>query len=469
MTQSAADPAPRVLIVDDDRTQADMLRNMLELEGFDAVVAYTPADGIDAARRTMPHVVVSDYNMPQMNGVEMWERLRPIHPGLVFIVITAFGTLETAVDAMKRGVHDFVTKPVDVGELVIRINKALRIVALEVENRDLKGAVEALRRKVHVVGDSMAMQQVLETVSQVSQSPATVLIQGESGTGKELVARAIHVQSPRHGSAYVQVNCAAIPENLLESELFGHTKGAFTGAVSDRKGKFEIANGGTLLLDEIGDLPLSLQPKLLRVLQERTIEPLGSSTVVRVDIRLIAATHRDLEAMVDAGEFREDLYYRLKVIPISLPPLRERPDDVLPLAQHFLRIYCEENLRRITGFTRSAEERLRTWPWPGNVRELENCVERAVVLASEEVIDEPDLMLTPMRREDDAGREALLDALFDSSLTLERLERDVILAALERCGGNLSRTARTLGLTRRALQYRVEKIRNQADGSESGG
>ena len=462
---------PRVLIVDDDNTQADMLRKMLELDGFATESFYDPVTALEKMRESPAHVVVSDYNMPEMNGVELFERLRSGHPDLVFIIITAFGTLETAVDAMKRGVHDFVTKPVDVGELVLKIKKALRVRDLVVENRDLKGAVEALRQKVQVVGDSDAMRRILETVNQISQSPATVLLQGESGTGKELIARAIHLQSPRHAGPYVKVNCAAIPENLLEAELFGHTKGAFTGAVSARKGKFEMAHTGTLLLDEVGDLPFALQPKLLRALQEKEVEPVGAVEAVPVDLRLIAATHRDLPAMVADGTFREDLFYRLNVIPLELPPLRERPDDVLALAHHFLRRFCEENLRRISGFTRTAEERLVTWSWPGNVRELENCIERAVVLAPANLIDEADLMLSAPRKSGDSGLDQIIDGLFNTGLTLDVLERDLILASLRRCGGNLSRTARTLGLTRRALQYRVEKIRNQGheppEGDES--
>jgi DNA-binding NtrC family response regulator len=459
---------PRVLVVDDDRTQADLLCSMLELEGFEAEAAYGPREGLASLRRKRAHAIISDYNMPVMNGVEFFREARVVTPDVAFIIITAFGTVETAVEAMKQGVQDFVTKPVDVSELTVKIRKALRIRDLESENRSLRGEVAVLRERVRVIGNSAAMHQILERVGQVAQSPATVLIQGESGTGKELIARAIHLQSPRHTGPYVTVNCAAIPENLLESELFGHLRGAFTGAVGDRKGRFEMANGGTMLLDEVGDLPLFLQPKLLRVLQEKEVEPLGGHGPVSINVRLIAATHCDLRSMVREGTFREDLFYRLNVIPLHLPPLRERPEDIMPLAEHFLARFAHDNLRRLKGFTREAEERLRTWSWPGNVRELENCIERAVVLSATDTVEEADLMLeigSPMRG---AGVDAVLEALFDSTMTLDELERDIILASLRRCGGNLSRTARTLGLTRRALQYRVEKIRTEEDREEDG-
>ncbi|NRA96459.1 MAG: sigma-54-dependent Fis family transcriptional regulator [Planctomycetes bacterium] len=452
--------------MDDDRNQADLLARMLALEGFETRASYAPSEALEAVDDGPFQVIISDFNMPEMNGIELFHRVAAAQSHFVFIVITAFGTLETAVEAMKEGVHDFVTKPVDVGELTLKIRNALRLRDLEVENRDLKGAVEALRAKVRIVGDSEQMQQILRQVQQVSQSPATVLIRGESGTGKELIARAIHLESPRHAGPYVTVNCAAIPENLIEAELFGHVKGAFTGAVGDRKGRFVKAHGGTILLDEIGDLPVTLQPKLLRALQERQVDPVGSSEAVSVDVRVIAATHRDLGQMVADGEFREDLFYRLNVIPLEVPPLRERSDDVLPLAHHFLRKFCEENHRRLSGFTRAAEERLRTYSWPGNVRELENCAERAVVLCSGDVVDESDLMLQATPKADGKSVDGVLDALFDTVLTLDDLERGIIVSALRRCGGNLSRAARTLGLTRRALQYRVEKIRSEAEGSD---
>jgi DNA-binding NtrC family response regulator len=363
---------------------------------------------------------------------------------------------------MRRGVFDFVTKPVNTGELVLKLKKALRVRTLEDENTRLRAVVQSLREEVRVIGVSRRMREVMTAVEQVAQSHATVLIVGESGTGKELIAKAIHFASPRHAAPYVKVNCAAMPDTLLEDELFGHVRGAFTGAVTERKGKFEAANTGTIFLDEIGDLPLHLQPKLLRVLQEREVEPLGSNEVKHVDVRVLTASNRDLRAMVEEGSFREDLFYRLNVIPIALPPLRERLEDVAVLADHFLRKFAEQNGRRIKGFTDAALARLTAYSWPGNVRELENCIERAVVLAPGDVVDVTDFVLAGENSTSAAS--SLLDVLFATDMTLDQVERDIIMGALTRCEGNLSKTARMLGLTRRALQYRVEQIRKDPKG-----
>ncbi|HYC78958.1 MAG TPA: sigma-54 dependent transcriptional regulator, partial [Planctomycetota bacterium] len=388
-------------------------------------------------------------------------------PGTPFLIATAFGTLQTAVEAMRAGVYDIVVKPVDVGELALKLRKALHLRSLETENVRLKAAVDALRGRVEIVGSSRRIRDLLAAVEQVAPSRATVLIRGESGTGKELIAKAVHVASPRHDGPFVKVNCAAIPDNLLEDELFGHVKGAFTGAVADRRGKFESANKGTIFLDEIGEMPLHLQPKLLRVLQEREIEPLGADETRLVDVRVLAATNRDLKAMVAEGRFREDLYYRLNVVPIDLPPLRERPEDVPLLAQHFLEKSREANGRKVAGFTRAALEKLAAQPWPGNVRELENCVERAVVLSGGPEIDAADLRLGATERAGAAS--AAVDALFAGGLSLDQLEREILVEALRRSEGNLSKTARRLGLTRRALQYRVEKIRADDEEPPAGG
>ena len=454
--------------MDDDRAQGQTLSRMLEMEGYEVHFAESGAAALEAARTFRPDAVVSDLRMPGMTGLELFEKLAASDPGLVFFVVTAFGTLDTAVAAMRAGVHDFITKPVDMDEMLVRLGKALWVRALQAENRQLKRAVEALAGSHDIVGSSPGMQRVLATIDQVARSHATVLVQGESGTGKELVARAIHRHSPRASGPYVRVNCAAVPDNLLEDELFGHAKGAFTGAVADRKGKFTVADGGTIFLDEVGDMPLHLQPKLLRVLQEREIEPVGTNRVTSVDVRVIAATHQDLRQMVAEGRFREDLFYRLNVIPMTLPPLRERGSDIEVLAQHFLARFREENNRKIAGFTGDALQRLRSYAWPGNVRELENCVERAVVLSYGEQIDAGDLLLEGPRKEGALG--PLVDTLLGGPLSLSELEREIIVESLQRCDGNLSRTARHLGLTRRALQYRVEKIRAEsADPDRHGG
>ena len=450
-------PAPKVLIVDDDLTQAEMMHSALELEGFDVACTDSPKKALALFTQQRPEVVLSDLRMPEMSGLELFQKVHPQDPDVIFVIISAFGTLETAVEAMREGVHDFITKPIDLDELTLRLRKALRYRGLVQENQTLRKAVDALRERVRIVGTSAGVTEVLETMERVAPSQATVLVRGESGTGKELVARGIHLASPRHAEAYVRVNCAALPDNLLEDELFGHARGAFTGAVSERMGRFQQAQKGTIFLDEIGDLPLHLQPKLLRVLQEREFEAVGSNRTISLDVRVIAATHQDLAQMVSEGRFREDLYYRLSVIPIELPPLRERQDDIPLLANHFLRHFCEENSKKVSGFSAAAMKKLQTYSWPGNVRELENSVERAVVLATTEILGDSDLLLAGPRR---AGVHAqAVDALFDSELTLDELERQIILSGIERCQGNLSQAARRLGLTRRALQYRVEKIR----------
>jgi DNA-binding NtrC family response regulator len=452
---------PRVLVVDDERVQADLLAHVLGREGFEARAAYSPQEAFGEARTFRPDVVISDFRMPGATGLDLFEQIMRLRRETLFIIVTAFGTLETAVEAMRRGVFDFVTKPVNTGELVMKLKKALRVRTLEDENTRLRAVVQSLREEVRVIGVSRRMREVMTAVDQVAQSHATVLITGESGTGKELIAKAIHFSSPRHAGPYVKVNCAAMPDTLLEDELFGHVRGAFTGAVSERKGKFEAASGGTIFLDEIGDLPLHLQPKLLRVLQEREIEPLGSNEVRHVDVRVLAASNRDLRAMVDESSFREDLFYRLNVIPIALPPLRERREDVQVLADHFLRKFAEQNGRRIKGFTDAALARLTGYAWPGNVRELENCIERAVVLAHGDVVDVADFVLAG--ESSTSAATSLLDVLFATDMTLDEVERDIIMGALARCDGNLSKTARMLGLTRRALQYRVEQIRKGGD------
>jgi DNA-binding NtrC family response regulator len=456
---------PRILVVDDERVQADLLAHVLRGEGFETRAAYSPQDAFSEAKRFRPDVVISDYRMPGANGLDLFEQVIKIKRDTLFIIVTAFGTLETAVEAMRKGVFDFVTKPVNTGELVVKLKKALRVRTLEDENTKLRAVVQSLREEVRIIGISRRMREVMAAVEQIAQTHATVLISGESGTGKELIAKAVHFASPRHAAPYVKVNCAAMPDALLEDELFGHVRGAFTGAISDRKGKFEAANGGTIFLDEIGDLPLHLQPKLLRVLQEREVEPLGSNETRHVDVRVLTASNRDLRAMVEEGSFREDLYYRLNVIPISLPALRERPDDVPVLAEHFLRRFAEQNGRRVKGFTDAALSRLSAYSWPGNVRELENCVERAVVLTQGDMIDVSDCVLAGESATSAAG--SLLDVLFNTDLTLDQVERDIIMGALSRCEGNLSRTARTLGLTRRALQYRVEQIRKGGKDAET--
>ncbi len=455
----------RILIVDDDPGQADSLRRVLILDGFRADCAFSPEEAMKAIHERKPDAIVSDLRMGAVNGLEFYLQVRAIHEDMLFILVTGFGTVETAVEALRLGVHDFLTKPIDTDELVIKLKKALNYQSLESENTRLKEKIADLAKKPQIIGKSAIMDQVLSQVTQIADSVATVLVEGESGTGKELIAKTIHADSPRAAGAYVKVNCAAIPENLLESELFGHEAGSFTGAVKRRLGKFELAHDGSIFLDEIGEMPLHLQPKLLRVLQEREIERLGGTETIKVDVRVIAATNRNLEEMVKEGDFRSDLFYRLNVIPVQLPPLRERMEDVLPIAEHFLSRFSERNGRDITAIGKSASAKLLGYNWPGNVRELENCIERAVVLAKGSELQAEDFHFTAERTA--AGIESLLEQLITTDMSLDELERRIILMALERCEGNVSQTARKLGMTRRSLQYRVEKIKSDDKDQDS--
>ncbi|HGY92816.1 MAG TPA: sigma-54-dependent Fis family transcriptional regulator [Planctomycetes bacterium] len=450
---------PSVLIVDDEPSQAESLRRILALEGFHASTAHSPKEALAEVGMRMPDAIVSDFQMGSMNGLELYRRVREKNPDILFILVTGYGTMATAVEALKAGVHDFIAKPVDTDELTIKLKKALDLRHLAEENQELRKTIARMKDRVHVVAASRSMAEILETVDRVADSQATVLVIGESGTGKELIARSLHEQGPRREGPYVRVNCAAIPENLLESELFGHEEGAFTGAVARRRGRFEIADRGTIFLDEIGELPLHVQPKILRALQEREFERVGGDETLHVDVRVVAATNRDLSAMVREGTFREDLFYRLNVIPIVIPPLRERMDDVLPLARHFLGKYCEKNGRSLGDLNEEACRRLLSYSWPGNVRELENCIERAVVLARGETLSPEDFVFTGDEKE--SGIAGTFELLMNTDLGLEDLERKLILMTLERCSGNVSKAARSLRLTRRTLQYRIEKIREQ--------
>ena len=447
----------RVLIIDDDKAQADTLRRVLALEGFQATSVYTPERALEECAQRMPDAIVSDYRLGRSTGLDLYAQIKKTHPEILFILVTAYGSLETAVAALKSGIYDFITKPLDMDELVIKLKKALKFKTLAVENTALKERLAKLKDGVSIIGSSTRMRDVMKMVDQIAQSAATVLIHGESGTGKELVAKALHTKSPRAGGPYVKVNCAAIPENLLEDELFGHEAGAFTSAVSQRKGKFEVASGGSIFLDEIGEMPIHLQSKILRVLQEKEFERIGGNEVLAADVRVITATNRDLAQMVKDGKFREDLYYRLNVIPIQLPALRERMEDVPELVEHFLRKFCEKNGRDVKGLSDAARNRLMSYSWPGNVRELENAMERAVVMARGDVLEPGDFVLSGEEKSN--AVQAVLAQLLHTDLSLDELEKSLILMALGRCGGNVSQTARALGMTRRTLQYRLEKIR----------
>jgi len=446
----------RVLIVDDDANQADMLRGVVELANWKAEVETSSLRALERLRKERFDIVVSDLRMPDLDGYQLFLKVRRFRPEQIFIIMTAFGTIETAVDAIRSGVFDFVQKPIHAKELLTRFDRARQLAALRRENVELRRKVRSQYERRSIVGDSAVMKQLLEQAEMAANSEATILIQGESGTGKEIVANHIHYQSPRADGPFVKVNCAAIPETLLEDELFGHIKGAFTGAIGPREGRFERANGGTIFLDEIGEVLPQLQVKLLRILQEREFERLGSSETIPVDVRVITATHHDLEQRVAEGAFREDLFYRINVIPLRIPPLRERRDDVLLLANHFLDRAARKNRRAIRRITPAAENALEEYDWPGNVRELENTIERAVVMSRDEEIGIEDLSFV-RGKVGESDRRRVLDEFLNSRLSLDELERTYIQRGLERAEGNQSRAAKMLGVSRRTLQYRAEK------------
>jgi len=442
----------RILIVEDE----DKLRRILELQlidsGFDVVKAASAEEALPLIDRT--DLVLSDFKLPGMSGLEMLQLIKRQNTQIPVIVMTAFGTIENAVEAMKAGASDFLLKPFDLEHLTAVVNKALEIRNLREENRALR---EELGRKYqwdNIVGRSPAMQQIFASIMRVAPTRATVLLAGESGVGKDLIARAIHFHSPRKDRPFVKINCTALPENLMESELFGYEKGAFTGATTSKPGKFEQADTGTVMLDEIGDVPANIQVKLLRVLQEREFERLGSNNTLHIDVRVIAATNRDLRVALEEGTFREDLYYRLNVVPLEIPPLRERKEDIPYLAEHFVEKLAPEMGNQVTGITHAAMDKLMQYSWPGNVRELENVIERSLVMASGDKLDANDIRLDMNLR----PRQSNGDLTLPEGMSLDTYEQELIRDALKRANGNKSQAARLLGLTRNALRYRLTQM-----------
>ena len=452
-----------ILVVDDEPVQREMVSGFLKKQGFEVIAADSAERALELFRQDAFDLVLTDQKMANMSGLELLQAVHTINPETPVILITAFGTIEAAVDALKQGAIDYLTKPLNLDELLYRIRQVSDRYRIINENRELREALQERHRIEGIIGESGQMLEVLSLVRRVAPSEATVLIRGESGTGKELIAKAIHFASPRARGPLVKVNCAALPETLLESELFGHEKGAFTGAVTSRQGRFELANGGTIFLDEIGDLPLHLQAKLLRVLQEREYEKVGSSRPVKVNVRILAASHRPLEALIKAGQLREDLYYRLNVVTILIPPLRERRSDLSLLIDHFLRRFAEKNHKTIQGLTREARDILLRYDYPGNVRELENVIERAVVLTRDDVVGSGDLPLTVQdpEAEDEQGT--------NLTVAVEALERRMIRDALARSDGVQTRAAELLGISERALRYKLVKygFREEASGPDS--
>ena len=445
----------RVLVVDDDASLRRILEYNLAEEGYAVATAASAEEALKALDRASFDLVVTDIKMPGMDGMQLLRRIKAESPETQVIVITAFGTIEMAVEAMKAGAFEYITKPFNRDELKLTVRKALRVRDLETENVRLRREVKRRFGFENIIGDSPQMQEVFRLIEKVADTEASVLITGESGTGKELVARAIHYRSFRAERPFVAVNCAAIPRELLESELFGHKKGAFTGAIRDKKGKFEEAGGGTIFLDEIGEMPLELQPKILRALQEKEITPVGSNEVIRVDARVVAATNRDLEVAIEEGRFREDLYYRLAVVPIHMPSLRERPDDIPLLVAHFLKTLAPG--RSVT-VTPEAMEALKRYTWKGNVRELENTIERLLILSDSDTIQLQDLP-AKIRAPSEGGDPSGFSFTFPpEGIALEEAERALILEALRRTGWNQSRAAKLLRVPRHILLYRMEKF-----------
>ncbi len=444
----------RILVVDDEQGVREALRQLLEYEGYAVVLANSGPEALGVYAEIKPHLVLLDVKMAGMDGLAVLAKLREADPHALVVMISGHGTIATAVEATQLGAHDFLEKPLDTHRVLLTLKNALQHVVLEREVRALKAAVE---QRHEIVGSSSAIQQVIERIEKVAPTPARLLITGENGTGKELVARAVHRLSPRAEHAFVEVNCAAIPSELIESELFGHVKGSFTGAFADRIGKFELADGGTLFLDEVGDMSPAAQSKVLRVLQEGVITPIGSSRSVKVDVRVIAATNKKLEDEIAVGRFREDLLYRLNVVPIDVPPLRARREDIPQLVEHFVaQLATQQGLQPKT-FDQAAVERLRRHHWPGNVRELRNTVERLMILANGDVVAEADAMRMVGPAAEDAG---LGDTLLESP-TFEQFklnaERAFLLAKLKEHDWNVSETARRLEMPRSNLYKKIER------------
>jgi two-component system response regulator HydG len=445
-----------VLVVDDDRGHRTMLKTLLSGWNYTVSEADDGAAAIEMARETPFDLVLMDIRMIKVSGLEALSEIKAHNPAIPIIIMTAYSSVETAVEALKNGAYDYLTKPLDFDVLRLTMERAMDHTHLKEENRLLKASLGEKFDRQNIIGNSPGMVRLFETIAQVAPSEATVLITGESGTGKELIAGAIHYNSERKKGPFVKVNCAALTETLLESELFGHEKGSFTGAHRRKEGQFSLADHGSLFLDEVSEMPLSMQVKLLRVIQEREFARVGGEEVIRVDVRLIAATNKDLTEEIAAGRFREDLFYRLNVVALHMPPLRERRDDIPLLAQHFLNTFAEKNRKTIKGYTPQAMDHLLRYDWPGNVRELMNAVERMVVLSRADYVDESDLPPAILEQASAAVPQLPAQAL-PADLPLEEVEKASILQTLESAGGNKSEAARRLGITRRTLHKKLKK------------
>lgn len=450
-----------VLVIDDDESLRRVVEFNLQEEGYRVLTAADGQTGLDRLQSTRVDLVLSDVRMPEMDGIELLARIKAMQPDLPVVLLTAHGTIDSAVEAMKLGAFDYLTKPFARDQLKATVAKALDVAALRAENRYLREVIRERLSFENMIAGSRAMRDVTDIAGRVAPTDATVLLEGESGTGKELLAKAIHAHSSRSRGPFVTINCGAIPEQLLESELFGHRRGSFTGAVADKAGKFEAAHRGTIFLDEVGELPHALQVKLLRVLQNREVDKVGETQPIAVDVRVIAATNRDLEKMVSDGTFRDDLYYRLAVVSIRLPPLRERADDIPLLVHHFLAKHSARMGRPVPSVAREVYSAFNLYSWPGNIRELENVIERALVLDADGLVGLDDLPDRLRVHDTRIGR--LRMELPDEGISLEEVERDLILAALEKHNWNQTRAAAYLDITRSTLLYRMQKFGLERD------
>ncbi len=444
-----------ILVVDDEVRLADVLTVALSDLGYQAIATHSASEALETLKTETIDLVLTDLRLPGMDGRQLLNQIRKDHPEIPVVMITAFASVRDAVELIKEGAFDYIAKPFEIEDVAATVYRALRLNEVVKDNERLRSELEGRYRFDQLIGTSAPFCRVIEQVTEVCESRATVLLTGESGTGKEVVARAIHFNSPRSKRPFVAVNCAAIPEGLLESELFGHVKGAFTGAISNKLGRFAQADGGTLLLDEIGDMPNAIQAKILRVLQERSFEPVGGTQTQETDVRIIAATHKDLKQAVTQNTFREDLYYRLNVFPIELPALRERKEDVPLIASFFLKQFNESMGKKISGFTPEAQKAMTEYRWPGNIRELQNCVERAVIVAKGTLIDVANLPRYVF--EGSAGSDENTALPSDIDAELARQERVFLLKALETNDGIQTKAAQMLGISERSFWHRVKK------------
>ncbi|GAB4562432.1 MAG: sigma-54 dependent transcriptional regulator [Geothermobacteraceae bacterium] len=444
-----------ILVVDDEASIRESLQGILQDEGYNPVFAEDGEQALAFLNSELPDLVLLDIWMPGMDGLEVLERIKALYPDLTVIMMSGHGTIETAVRATKMGAFDFIEKPLSLEKMLLAIQNGLKVVDLAEENRNLR---QQLGKDVEIIGTSAAIQELKRQIDVAAPTSGWVLITGENGTGKELVARSIHAKSKRAKGPFVEVNCAAIPEELIESELFGHEKGAFTGATSARRGKFDQANGGTLFLDEIGDMSLKTQAKILRILQERKFERVGGNRTIEVDVRVVAATNKNLEAEIEAGNFREDLYYRLNVLPFHVPPLRERREDIPMLADHFLRYFCSQESRDSKSLDRDALEALMNYNWPGNVRELKNIIERLVIMVADPVITRAHLPSGIVRARDEGHKSVLASLDGDASFRTarEEFEKEFLLRKLQEYDWNISRTAEAIEMERSNLHKKIK-------------